>query len=108
VDDDVTISRLFTRILQRHGYRVDVASTGQMAYDLLQDHNYAIVMLDVVLPDQNGLDLLPEVPAFTQKIVISGKTSHVDQKRAIQMGATYLQKPVATEVLLQTIAAYLY
>ncbi len=105
VDDDKSILRLFTRILQREGYLTDTAETGEEALEKVSNQSYDVVLIDVVLPDINGLALLQRLPSNIKKIVITGTNSNKNNKKAHANGAfAYLPKPIKTEELLQTIA----
>ena len=104
VDDDKSILRIFTLILQRKGYSTDTAETGKEALEKTNSQFYDVALIDVVLPDINGLDLLKRMPHKTKKIVITGATSEENQKRAQIEGAdAYLLKPIKLEELLQII-----
>ena len=62
-------------------------------------------MIDVILPDMNGLDLLKSFPPNTKKIVMTGTASEENHHKAQIEGAdAYLLKPIKPEKLLQTIA----
>ena len=105
IDDDKSIQRFFTLILQRKGYGTDSAETGKEALEKISHQSYDVALIDVVLPDMNGLDLLKSFPPNTKKIVITGTSSNETYKRAQTEGAdAYLLKPIKPEKLLQTIA----
>ena len=105
VEDDKSILRFFTLILQRKGYKTDTAETGKEALEKISSQSYDVALIDVVLPDMIGLDLLKSIPSKTKKIVMTGADSEENKKRAQIEGANaYLIKPVKFEKLLQTIA----
>jgi DNA-binding response OmpR family regulator len=104
VDDDKSILRLFTLILQRKGYSTDTAETGKEALEKISSNSYDVALIDIVLPDMSGLDLLRSIPSRTKKIMITGAASEENQRRAQSEGAdAYLLKPVKPEKLLQMI-----
>jgi len=75
IDDDKSILRTFTRILQKAGYNVDVAETGKEAIEKAEKTKYDLSLVDVRLPDMDGTDLLiklKESMRGTVKIVITG------------------------------------
>jgi ActR/RegA family two-component response regulator len=75
IDDDVSISRAFSRILERNGYATDTAETGKEAIKKAQTKVYAAALIDVCLPDVNGNCLMNKLPQHNGrmvKIVISG------------------------------------
>src|SRR4030066_885447 len=108
IDDDKSILRTFTRILQRAGYYTETAENGQEALDKIQARNYDAALIDVVLGDSNGLDLLPKIEENspkTVKIIVTGADSTEKRDEACKNGAdAYLTKPVNPEVLLDVFA----
>ena len=108
VDDDKSILRTFTRILQRAGYSTETAENGKEALDKIQTRNYDAALIDVVLGDSNGLDLLPKIEENSPKIVkivVTGADSTEKRDEACRNGAdAYLTKPVNPEVLLDVFA----
>ena len=108
VDDDKSILRTFTRILQRAGYSTETAENGKDALDKIQARNYDAALIDVVLGDSSGLDLLPkteENSPKTVKIIVTGADSSEKRDEACRNGAdAYLTKPVNPEVLLDVFA----
>src|SRR4030067_980235 len=108
IDDDKSILRTFTRILQRAGYSTETAENGKEALDKIQTRNYDAALVDVVLGDSNGLDLLPKIEENspkTIKIVVTGSDSTEKREEACRNGAdAYLSKPVNPVVLLDVFA----
>jgi DNA-binding response OmpR family regulator len=104
IDDDRAILRTFTRILQRAGFRTETAENGKEALEKIQTRSYDVALIDVVLGDSNGLDLLPrieETSPNTVKIIITGVDSAERRTEACRNGAdAYLIKPVNPEMLL--------
>jgi DNA-binding NtrC family response regulator len=104
VDDDRAILRTFTRILQRAGFCTEAAENGKEALEKIQTRSFDIALIDVVLADSNGLDLLPrieETSPGTLKIIITGADSAETRTEACRNGAdAYLTKPVNPETLL--------
>jgi DNA-binding NtrC family response regulator len=108
IDDDKSILNIFTRILQKQGYSVDTAETGQEALEKLQANSYDLALIDVKLPDTNGTDLLARITQTHPnmiKIAITGFPSLEDATKVIDRGAAaYLVKPVKPEELVSIIA----
>ena len=69
VDDDRAILRTFTRILYRAGFSTETAENGKEALAKIQTRNYGIALIDVILGDSNGLDLLPKIRETSPKTV---------------------------------------
>jgi DNA-binding response OmpR family regulator len=107
IDDDKSILRTFTRILQKTGCDIDVAETGKEAIEKAAKRHYDLALVDVRLPDMDGTDLLAKMKDTmrdTVKIVITGFPSMEVGVRALDEGAdAYLVKPVKPEDLLMLI-----
>ena len=107
VDDDKSILRTFTRILQKNGYEIDVAETGMEAMEKADTQHYDLALVDIRLPDMDGTDLLVRIKKQlknTIKIMITGFPSLESGVKALDEGAeAYLVKPVKPEELLMLI-----
>ncbi len=107
VDDDKSILRTFTRILQKNHYEIDTAETGKEAMKKAENHQYDLVLLDIRLPDMNGTDLLVKAKkqiAKSIKIMITGFPSLETGVKSLEEGAdAYLIKPVKVEELLAIV-----
>ena len=104
VDDDKSILRTFSRVLQRAGYQTETAEKGRETLEKIQEKCYDITLIDIVLGDRNGLDLLPKIEETspnTIKIIVTGADSNEKLAEANKNGAdAYLTKPVNPETLL--------
>jgi DNA-binding response OmpR family regulator len=107
VDDDKSILRTFTRILQKNGYEIDTAETGKEAIEKSDKKCYDLALVDIRLPDMDGTDLLAKIKKQLQntiKIMITGFPSIESGVKALDGGAdAYLVKPVKPEELLMLI-----
>ncbi len=107
VDDDVAILRTFRRILEKNGYEVVTAETGKEAEAELEKHGYDGAVVDLRLPDMNGLDLLPRMQERDPKmvkIVLTGVTNFDEVCRTARERADiFLEKPVQPETLLNVL-----
>ena len=107
VDDDKSILRTFTRILQKSGYEIDVAETGKEALEKTKKKAYDLALVDIRLPDMDGTDLLVKMQKTMRgaiKIMITGFPSLETGVKALDEGAdAYLVKPVKPEELLALI-----
>jgi DNA-binding NtrC family response regulator len=107
VDDDETIRTTMKAILQDEGYSVDLAATGKEAIQKTQEKSYNVALLDIRLPDMEGVELLKllkdGVPR-TRKIMVTGYPSMQNAISALNKNAdAYLLKPVDVEKLLNTV-----
>ncbi len=107
IDDDKSILRTFTRILEKAGYKIDVAETGKEALEKAEKVKFDLALVDVRLPDTDGTDLLfklQESMPSAVKIVITGFPSLEVGVKALDAGAdAYLVKPVKPEELLMLV-----
>jgi DNA-binding response OmpR family regulator len=74
VDDDQALQGLFRTLLSRHGFKVDCAPDGRLAFDQLTRHTYSVILLDLMMPDVNGFELLArmqrESPALLPRVIV--------------------------------------
>lgn len=100
VDDDPSVVEMLRQFLAKQGFEPLVAQSGQEAVSVVRRERPALVLLDVRLPDGNGLDLLtqqlhPELGDH-RVIVMSGHGTREDAEKAVLQGAhDFLLKPVA-------------
>jgi two-component system nitrogen regulation response regulator NtrX len=103
VDDEPDIRRTLEAILAEEGYAVTTASTAAEALDLVRDAIFDTVLLDVWLPDRDGLDVLQEIRAMDggsgpEVIIISGHGTIEAAVRATKLGAyDFLEKPLSLD-----------
>jgi two-component system response regulator HydG len=107
VDDDENIRKTMQTILEYEGYIVDLAATGNEAIEMTQETAYNIALLDIRLPDMEGVELLKlikdNVPR-TRKIMVTGYPSMQNAISALNKNAdAYLVKPVDVEKLLNMV-----
>ena len=107
VDDDISLLKSLTEILQLEGYNVDTARTGREAIEKSKTQFYDLTLLDIKLPDMEGTELLPLINGHipqTVKIIITGYPSTENAVKAINQGAAaYIIKPVDPQELKRTI-----
>ena len=97
IDDEDNIRSMFANYLENSGYQVDMAKDGDEAKFLIDQNIYDIALLDIVLPDCNGLDLLKklkEIHPTLEVIVCTGNSEDYDFFAAIKAGASdWIAKP---------------
>ena len=105
--DDVADNRaILARRFQRHGFEVTEADSGRAALDLIARSKFDTVLLDVLMPDMNGLDVLKQIRARASGlelpvIMVTGRTASQDIVDALSAGANdYITKPVDFAVAL--------
>ena len=109
VEDERPIARLIEMSLSRSGYACTVADDGLKAADLLEDRQFDLALLDIMLPGLDGLELLDYLkPLGVPVIFITAKASVRDRVEGLRRGADdYLVKPVRMEELLLRLEAIL-
>jgi two-component system NtrC family response regulator len=107
VDDDENIRKVLTTILEDEGYVVEAVENGKKAIEKTKKSFYNLVLIDIRLPDMEGIELLTKmkdtVPK-TRKIIITGYPTLQNAIEAVNKGAdAYILKPFDMESVLQTI-----
>ena len=103
VEDDASVRNLITTTLKAHDYRYLTAPTGQAAVLEASSHNPDIVLLDLGLPDIDGVEVIEKIRTWSNMpiIVISARSEDTDKIDALDAGADdYLTKPFSVEELL--------
>ena len=106
VEDESAIRNLLSTALETNGYNYETATNGTMALSLLTKHQFDIILLDLGLPDLDGIDIIKKLRtfSFTPIIVISARSNDDDKITALDIGADdYLTKPFSVEELLARI-----
>ena len=101
VEDDQTMALLTKQVLEQEGFVVDLASTGNEAQTLAFVNDYDAIVLDLALPDRNGLTVLQALRKegkTTPVLVLTGTKESATTVRALDTGADdYLTKPIVIE-----------
>lgn len=103
VEDDSSIRNLITTTLKAHEYRYITACNGKTAILEASSHNPDIVLLDLGLPDMDGVDVIEKIRSWSNMpiIVVSARSEDTDKIDALDAGADdYLTKPFSVEELL--------
>ena len=103
VEDDAAVRNLITTTLETHKYRFRTAATGEMAITEAVSYNPDVVLLDLGLPDMDGIDIIHKIRSWarTPIIVLSARSEDTDKIDALDAGADdYLTKPFSVEELL--------
>jgi PAS domain S-box-containing protein len=107
VDDEPRMCESLRLLLDNQGYEISTANSGQHALQLLSEEGFDLALLDMVMPDMNGHDLMDQIntnsPA-TMIVAITGHASLDSAVGALRRGAyDYLRKPFEYEELLKTV-----
>lgn len=110
IEDQETDRKLVTSALERDGYRVLVAETGEQGLELLAQAQPGLILLDLILPGMDGLEVCRQVRAKSDIpiIMLTGRDDEVDKVVGLELGADdYLAKPYGTRELLARVHAML-
>ena len=110
IDDEPQIQRLLTITLEANGYRVATASTGQEGLTVAAQRRHDVIILDLGLPDLNGLQVLKHLRGWTQTpvVVLTVLDEEADKIAALDAGADdYVTKPFNSGELLARLRAAL-
>lgn len=110
VDDDVRVSRVLARDLTSAGYRVKTAANGEEMHRCMQDFKPNLVILDLQMPGEHGLELARKLRLDSEIgiIIVTGTGDKVDEIVGLEGGADdYLTKPVEERELLARVRSVL-
>ncbi|MBL0319252.1 MAG: response regulator [Alphaproteobacteria bacterium] len=104
VDDDMTFCQTLERALSKKGFEVKVAHRAEEALFLTREFNPEYVLVDLKMPSQSGLNLIPQlidIDPYTRIVVLTGYASITTAVEAIKLGAIhYLAKPVTVDEII--------
>jgi DNA-binding response OmpR family regulator len=111
IEDEAKVVDFIVKGLDEEGYTVTAAYNGKQGLDLLKAHKYDIVLLDLMIPEIDGLKVLRNMRAWginTPVLIITAKSSKEDVVRGLDTGSDdYLTKPFSFEEFLARIRALL-
>ncbi|TSB46595.1 response regulator [Alkalicoccobacillus porphyridii] len=108
-DDEEVLRMLITDTLEDLDCEVLEASDGQEAIDLIRKHHFDLLVLDYMMPEKTGLEVIEEVRAMEDKkdvliLMLTAKSQQADQEEIIEKGANYfLAKPFSPLVLMERV-----
>lgn len=110
VEDEVQLARLMELELKHEGYQAVVEYNGKNALQRLKEDHFEVVLLDIMLPELDGLEVCQKIREFSDIpiVMVTAKDAVPDKVEALDMGADdYITKPFAIEELLARIRALL-
>jgi len=108
IDSDNDLTTSLSALLQLEGFEVTTCSDGISGLQQALEHNFDLILLDVVLPEMNGFELLKQLRPTnrTPVMIISARDDHFDRIYALEIGADdYLAKPLNNRELVARINA---
>lgn len=115
VDDEIEVTELLEEFLKESGYQVAVASSRAQLFEILPQFRPTIILLDIRLPDGDGIDILKEIKSGypeVEVIMVTGLAEKEVALEALRNGAIdYITKPIdlsylANSVLVQAIERF--
>ena len=106
VEDEKSISHFISTILNNNGYEAMKARSGSEALSMISSHCPDLIILDLGLPDMDGLDILRQIRSWSSLpvVVVSARSHEQDKVTALDLGADdYLTKPFGKEELLARV-----
>ena len=110
IEDDEEILRMMQRALVFEGYKLVLADDGQLGLDVAQKENPALIILDLMLPGMDGMEVCLRLRQFTKSpiMMVTAKDKIEDRVSGLDAGADdYLVKPFSIEELLARVRALL-
>lgn len=111
VEDDEKIARVIQLELEYANYKIDIAHTGKSALERLENENFDLILLDVMIPELNGLEVLRRVREQNEDvkiIMLTARDAVMDKVSGLDSGANdYMTKPFEIEELLARIRVHL-
>ena len=112
VDDVPKNIQMAMNILKNEGYKMFYAKSGQMALSLVQEHDFDLILLDIMMPEMNGFEVCTQLKENEKTknipiIFLSGKDSSSDIEQAYEVGGIdYVIKPFISIELVTKVNTY--
>jgi two-component system, OmpR family, response regulator MtrA len=110
VDDDQDLAEMLSIVLNGAGYEVDLVGSGDLALEMFQSQNPDLLLLDVMLPGKDGIEVCREIRniSLTPIVMLTAKTDTTDVVAGLEAGADdYIVKPFTESELLARVKARL-
>jgi DNA-binding response OmpR family regulator len=110
IEDDPNIAELERDYLHLHGYRADIAEDGARGLKMALSGQYDVIVVDLMLPQKNGYEIVKEVRMKYEipVIIVSAKSEEIDKIRGLDYGADdYLTKPFSPAELTARVKSHI-
>ena len=109
IDDEPSILKAVSMTLKQEHIAVTCADNGTLALDILKANTFDLILLDIIMPDQDGFSILKVIRSsqnYTPVILLSGRGEDSAQVKGLELGADdYITKPFSKTVLVSKIRA---
>lgn len=112
VDDIAKNIQMAMNILKNEGYKMFYAKSGEMAINLIKEHDFSLILLDIMMPNMDGFEVCSKLKSDAQTkdipiIFLSGKDSSQDIELAYEIGGIdYVVKPFISIELITKVNTY--
>ena len=109
-EDEVALARAVAKILEKNNYTVDVVHNGLDALDYLQNGNYDIAILDIMMPKMDGYEVCKTIRQYSQVpiVMLTARSDERDELMGFELGVDeYISKPFSPKILVARIEAIL-
>lgn len=108
VEDNHTLQRLFSLLLQKSGFTVTTFDLGKPAIEWITKNKPDIVLLDIMLPDINGVDILKQLrasmPRSLMAVALTAYANHNDREKFVRDGFTgFIPKPINPQTFVEDL-----
>lgn len=109
VEDDISIAQMVKLCLEKNNYICEICHDGAVAAELIENNSYDLVLLDVMLPGIDGMELIDYINQYSVPVIfVTAKASVEDRVRGLRAGAEdYIVKPFDLQELLARIETVL-
>lgn len=109
IEDETSIANMVKMCLTKNGYICDTANDGMAAARKIEEKRYDLILLDIMLPDMDGYELIDYIKQFEIPVIfVTAKTAVSDRVKGLKLGAEdYISKPFDLEELLARVETVL-
>ena len=110
VEDESKIAQVLREYLERAGYTTQILDDGRKVVDWVRDQRPALILLDLMLPGKEGIDICREIRAFSQVpiIMVTARVEEIDRLLGLELGADdYVCKPCSPREVVARVKANL-
>lgn len=109
VEDEKSIAEMIKLCLTKNGYHCETANNGIVASELIEKYRYDLILLDIMLPDMDGFELIEYIKQFNIPVIfVTAKNAVTDRVKGLRLGAEdYIIKPFDLQELIARIETVL-